>query len=471
MTENRLRRRHPLVQTFYDNWPYLLALILLWRFPYIVADITNSDVAPDSPRIVSDAKFWQGVMVEVFTFGVLAISYNLMFGFTGLISFGHGVFFGTGVYTVAILASKYGQSFEKSVLIALALGVIIALVWALASFRLKGVYFAMFTLAFAQIFYELSRITLFKFLTGGDDGITWTSPDWINAVRNRLTLYYVSMTMFVFAFVLVRRLMNSPSGKVLIALRDNPVRAETLGFNVYLYRTLSIVVSGFLATLAGIMHTVNFRQAEPTALSLGRTVDPLIMSLIGGIGTNPGPVLGAGLLRIGEQFLRKDGLQVDLNFIIYRYTTTVDAEKYWAVALGVAFILFVLLIPYGLVGSINKSWIESRRWLRKYAYNPLVKQYPVVATWAAPFTGEPPEVAKALAQIPPPLDLKGWVMTYPSAALNSVTAIIVVLMGLINWSWRVAVSWLLFLLLISIPLRFGAFVWRFQKKRMSFRVD
>ncbi|GIK64575.1 MAG: hypothetical protein BroJett018_23690 [Chloroflexota bacterium] len=464
-TENRLRRRHPLVQTLYDNWPYILALILLWRFPYIVADITNSEVSPDSPRVVSEAKFWQGVMIEVFTLGVLAISYNLMFGFTGLISFGHGVFFGTGVYTVAILVSKYQQSFEVSIIIALALGVLIALIWAMASFRLKGVYFAMFTLAFAQIFYELSKISLFDFLTGGDDGITWTAPDWINAVRNRLTLYYVAMAVFIFAFMLVRRLMNSPSGKVLIALRDNPVRAETLGFNIYLYRTLSIVVSGFLATFAGIMHTVNFRQAEPTALGLDRTVDPLIMSLIGGIGTNPGPVLGAGLLRIGEQFLRKEDLQVDLNFIIFRLSTTVDAEKYWAVALGIAFILFVLLIPYGLIGSLNKTWIEIRRWGRKYFYNPLVRKYPQLATWAEPFTGEPPEVAKALAHIPPEHDLKGWALVYPFAAMNGVTAVIGVLMGLLSWSWRVAVSWMLFLLLISVPLRIIALGQRFQKKR------
>ncbi|MBI5928790.1 MAG: branched-chain amino acid ABC transporter permease [Chloroflexi bacterium] len=467
MTDNRLGRRHPLVQTFYDNWPYVLVLILLWRFPYIVANITHSDVAPDSPRIVSEAKFWQGVMIEVFTLGVLAISYNLMFGFTGLISFGHGVFFGTGVYSVAILVSEYQQSFEKSILIALALGVIIALIWAMAAFRLKGVYFAMFTLAFAQIFYELSRLTLFKFLTGGDDGITWTAPDWINAVRNRLTLYYVALAVFVFAFMLVRRLMNSPSGKVLVALRDNPVRAETLGFNIYLYRTLSIVVSGFLATLAGIMHTVNFRQAEPTTLSLGRTVDPLIGSLIGGIGTNPGPVLGASLLRIGEQFLRKDDLQVDFNFIIYRYTTTIDAEKYWSVGLGIAFILFVLVVPYGLVGSLNKTWIEIRRWLRKYLYNPLIKKYPIVATWAEPFTGEPPEVAKALANIPPELDLKEWALAYPFAAMNSSTAIIAVLMGFVAWSWRVGVSWLLFLLLISAPVRMVALERRFQKRRQG----
>ena len=350
-------------------------------------------------------------------------------------------------------------------MVALALGVLIALIWAMAAFRLKGVYFAMFTLAFTQIFYELSRLTLFKFLTGGDDGITWTAPDWINAVKNRLTLYYVAMAVFLFAFILVRRLMNSPSGKVLVALRDNPVRAETLGFNIYLYRALSIVLSGFLATFAGVMHTVNFRQAEPTALGLGRTVDPLIMSLIGGIGTNPGPVLGAGLLRIGEQFLRKEGLQVDLNFMIYRYTTTVDSEKYWAVALGLAFILFVLVVPYGLVGSLNKTWIEIRRWMRKYFYNPLVKKYPTLAIWAEPFTGEPPEVAKALAHLPREHDLKGWALAYPFAAMNGATGVIAVVMGLLSWSWRVAASWMLFLLLISVPLRIIALGRRFQKKR------
>lgn len=463
MIENRLRRRHPLIQTIFDNWIYILVLIFLWRFPHLVADWTNSEVAPDSPRLASESKFWQGVMIEVFTLGILALSYNLMFGFTGLISFGHGAFYGVGVYSVAILMEKFQISFVKSIAVALCIGVLVALVWSVTAFRVKGVYFAMFTLAFAEIFLQVTKLTIFKDLTrgtGGEDSITINLPDWINPVRNRLQVYYIALACFVVAFLWVRRLMNSPSGKILLAIRDNPVRTQTLGFNIYLYKTLAIIISGMLATVAGVLHVVLSRQAEPTALGVERTVDPLIHSLIGGVGTIPGPPIGAAFLRIGQQFIRKSDLMVDFDFMIYRYTATINAEKYWDVALGGAFILFVLVVPYGVVGSVNRYWIEARQWGRKYLYNPLVRRNPKLATWAEPFTGEPPELCLLLANQPAEHDFIGWLKTYPIAATNAVMLGLPLILGLLAWNWRVAATWFLFLLLLSIPVRLAVLIWR-----------
>jgi branched-chain amino acid transport system permease protein len=465
MLENRLRRRNPLIQTIFDNWFYILILVFLWRFPHIVAAMTGSEANP-AGRAVGESTFWQSVMIQAFILAILAISYNLMFGFTGLISFGHGVFYGTGVYTVAILVKNFEVSFARSIGVALLLSVIISVIWAVAAFRIKGVYFAMFTLAFAEIFFLLSKLTIFRSLTGGDDGISWPVPDWLNPIQNRLMVYNVTLTCLVVSFLLVRRLMNSPSGKVLVAIRDNQVRTQTLGFNIYLYKTLAIVVAGLLATLAGILHTVLERQAEPSVLGLGRTVDPLIMSLIGGIGTIPGPVVGAGLLRIGEEFLRKPDLQVDLNFIIYRYTDVVDSTRYWAVALGLSFILFVMVVPYGVVGQVNKIWIEMRRWLRRYVFNPIVRRYPFLATLASEVSGEPVEMGLALAQQPIKPSLREWVQQNPNAAINSLTMAVTLITGLVVWDWRVGVSWFLFLVVISLPLRI--FIWLLHRPRGIF---
>ena len=476
MLIKRLRRRHPLVQLIWDNWLFILLFAFLWRFPYLVADWTGSEVDPESPRLASESKFWQGVMIEVFILSMLAISYNLMFGFTGVISFGHGLFFGTGAYTVAILVSEYGISLTSAILIAICIGIIWGLIWSMAAFRVKGVYFAMFTLAFAEIFYQLSRLTLFDFMTRGDDGLTWTTPDWISPIKNRLQLYNLALTGLFFCFFFVRRLMTSPSGKVLLALRENESRAQTLGFNVYMYKTMAIVMSAIIATLAGVFHVILNRQATPNSLGLDRTVDPLIMTLIGGTGTISGPLTGTGILRIGQEYLKKAELQVDIRFIIGRYTTVVNSEQYWALALGLAFIIFVMVVPYGVVGSVNRIWFNIRRWVRRYVYNPLILRNAWLGRMMEPITGEPPEFAQAVAENDNPLPLRDWVQVYPGAAINGAIGFIMLviimvgyaLMGFgrlidsaMGWHWRTDIEWTLFFIVVSIPVRILLRIYRF----------
>lgn len=472
MMENRLRRRHPIVQTVMDNWFYVLVLIFLIRFPYLVAEWTDSNVVPErvtGPN-VGESFAWQLIMVEFFLLSMLAMSYNLMFGFTGVISFGHGLFFGIGAYVVPILIQQYEQTFVKAVVGALACGMVMGLIWSVAAFRLRGVYFAMFTLAFSEIFFELSQISLFLKFTNGDDGLKWERdfiPEWLRVVNTqnpetRLQVYNIALGCMVIVFLLIRRLMNSPTGKVLLAIRGNEVRAETLGFNVYIYKTIAIVISSLIATIAGIFHVIVFRQATPNTLSIEKTVDPLIHTLLGGTGTMPGPIIGAGLIRFGDRFWRRADLRVDLDFIIWRYTATVNGEEWWGVLLGATFVLFVMLIPFGIVGTVNKVWIEARRWFRRYAYNPVVKRYPKLATYAAPFTGEPPAFAIAVAQRPSEFDLLTWFKTYPIVTMNAITFGVAVTAGVVTWEWRNAVSVGLFLLLISVPIRIGRilqFLW------------
>ncbi len=476
MLEKRLRRRHPLLQIIWDNWFIIVVFVFLWRFPYLVASWTGSEVDPESPRIASESKFWQAVMIELFILSMLAISYNLMFGYTGVISFGHGLFFGTGAYTVAVLFTRYGISLTTSILTAILLGVVYGLIWAMASFRVKGVYFAMFTLAFAEIFYQLSRLTLFDFMTRGDDGLTWTTPDWISPIKNRLQLYNLALAALIFSFLMVRRLMTSPSGKVLLALRENESRAQTLGFNVYMYKTLAIVVSSAIATMAGVFHVILNRQATPNSLGLDRTVDPLIMTLIGGTGTLTGPLTGSTMLRIGQEYFKKPELQVDIRFIIGRYATTVNSERYWALALGLAFIIFVMLVPHGVVGSVNLIWFDIRRWVRRFIYNPLVRSNSWLARWMEPVTGESPEFAQAIAENDNSPSIPEWARSHPETALNGLIFFIMILIIVVGyfligigkltdaemgWHWRRDIEWALFFIVISIPLRLLLRIYRF----------
>jgi hypothetical protein len=226
-----------------------------------------------------------------------------------------------------------------------------------------------------------------------------------------------------------------------------------MGYNVARYKALVILLGSLLGTLSGVLHALSSKGAEPGSLSVARTVDPLIMTIIGGLGTNPGPVIGAALLHLGEVFLSKPELYVDLNFVVYRYTDVVNIRSVWALALGIVFVIIVMVIPYGVVGQINKIWIQVRRWLRKFFYDPLIRQNEKIATWMEPFTGEPPQAAIALAQLSKTESLSQWAVKNPHAVLMSILVVVPVIIGLIQFDWRPAASTFLFLLIIIVPLR------------------
>lgn len=458
--ENRLQRRHPLVQTLLDNWFYLLMVILMWRLPHLLGDYFDQELQPRRPQ-GNQPIFWMGVFIQLYILAILAMSYNLVFGFAGILSFGHALYFGLAVYTVIILIGLFEISLVRSVGVALGIAAIFGLLTALAVFRIKGVYFAMFTLASAQILYELVRVNLFKFLTQGDDGQTISNlPEWINPISNRLTFYYLAAFFAAFTFVFIRRLMNSPTGKVILAIRDNEERAQTMGYNTALYKALVITLAGMLAALSGVFHAIFTRQAEPTVASIVRTTDPLFMTIIGGTGTNPGPAVGAIVLHLGETYFRKPDLQVDLNFILFHIRGEVNTVEIWRMVLGVVFILIVLLIPYGVVGQLNLMWLDIRRWFRHYFYDPALRANPNLALRMAPFTGEPPEVAQALAKQSADQNLVGWAKTYPWAAAYSLVVLLALVVGLLAWDINGGMPILLLGVLILTPPYVG--VWLYQ---------
>ncbi|MBN2470518.1 MAG: branched-chain amino acid ABC transporter permease [Anaerolineae bacterium] len=323
----------------------LLALIL---FPYIVGWITGDSPYGLRGRPVGDSVFLQGMLIEVFIMAILAMSYNLLFGFTGVISFGHALFFGMGGYILGMMLERTdletGPALVVGVVVGLVVSAVLSFLVGIVSLRLRGVYFAMFTLAVAEMFYiYFSRLPL----TSAEDGFTIAElPDWLNPTRQRLTFYYITLAFFVLTFVFIRRLMNSPTGAVFLAIRENEERARAIGYHTLRFKLFAITTAGVIAALAGMLHILFNKKVGPEILSLTFTVDPLLMTIIGGIGTFTGPVIGAAGLHLSDRLFR------DATFALG--DTVINIGSSWALILGITFIVIVLVFPQGVVGTWSR---------------------------------------------------------------------------------------------------------------------
>lgn len=338
--------------TFQSNWFYIALLIFLIVFPHLVGWITGEGPFGVRGRPVGQSIFWQGIMVEVLVFCILAMSYNLMFGFTGVISFGHALFFGLGAYALGLVLEYTALGPDWGLLLGAVIGVglagLIGLAMGFVSLRLKGVYFAIFTLAVAEMaFIYVGRWAL----TNAEDGFALSNlPDLFNPTRNRLFFYYFAVAVTVATFLIIRRLMYSPTGRVMLAIRENEDRAQAIGFNTLRYKLLAIVLSSMMAALAGMIHVTLLKKVGPEVMSVTYTIEPLLMVIIGGIGTFTGPVLGAVGLHLSERVL-------DREFVLGPLTLNIG--EYWPLFLGATFILVVLIFPQGVVGTWNR-WRLNR---------------------------------------------------------------------------------------------------------------
>ncbi|HEV3310897.1 MAG TPA: branched-chain amino acid ABC transporter permease, partial [Chloroflexota bacterium] len=181
---------------------------------------------------------------EVFIFAVFALTYDVIFGYTGLISFGHALFVGGGAYALAVAMSEHGAPLWLGLMITVAAGVVLSVTTGMLALRTRGVYFAMITLAFAQAAYTLAQSNIGN-LTGGENGIPVNGvPTWLVAPGNESHLYFVALGLLVAAFVLLRLFVMSPAGRVWQAIRDNESRAQMLGYNPYLFKLMSYVIAG-----------------------------------------------------------------------------------------------------------------------------------------------------------------------------------------------------------------------------------
>jgi branched-chain amino acid transport system permease protein len=312
-----------------ERWVWLILVITLTAGPLVLD------------------KFLQGLLIQVFILAVFAMSYDLLMGYSGILSFGHAMFFGIGAYTVGILLKKAAWPLPGAILVAVLVAIAFSALTGLLTLRVRGVYLAMATLAFAEVVFILAGSQELRALTGGDEGMHGIPvPDWMSPTAQRVVFYYIALTFLVAMYLLARRLVNSPLGRVLIAIRENENRAEAIGYNVFIFKLLIIVIAGVLAALAGALNVLYFRSATPEVLGVGRTIDALLMTIIGGVGTLIGPIFGAVVIRF-----------------LGNYLADWFGQR-WQLVFGVVYILLVMFFPYGIVGTWEVQSQRLRTWWR-----------------------------------------------------------------------------------------------------------
>ncbi|OWF66750.1 branched-chain amino acid ABC transporter permease [Polynucleobacter hirudinilacicola] len=271
--------------------------------------------------------------MKVLCFALFACAFNLLLGFTGLLSFGHAAFFGTAAYITAYLCKEAGFSPELGIVLGVlgsgALGFIIGSL----AIRRQGIYFAMVTLALSQMIYFLAVQMPF---TGGEDGIQGVPRGTLFGLidlKNDVAMYYFVLAVFLFGFALIMRAVNSPFGQVLKAIRENEPRAISLGYDVDRFKLMSFVISAALSGLAGSMKSLVFQLATLTDVHWHMSGEVVLMTLLGGMGTILGPVVGAGIVVGLQNYLANIG-------------------SWSTIATGFIFVICVLAFRRGVVGEI-----------------------------------------------------------------------------------------------------------------------
>ena len=314
------------------------------------------------------------VAAKVLVFVVLVASFDLLLGYTGIVSFAHTMFFGIGAYGIAIACARLGPTWQAVTLGtvgALGLSFILALAIGLFSLRVRAIFFAMITLAVASAFQTLAA-QLSDF-TGGEDGLSFKLPELLSpsfsfsdtpfmgvTLDGRLVCYYLLFTAALVLLLALLRIVNSPFGRVLQAIRENEFRAEAIGYRVVVYRTISSVLSALFATLAGVMLALWLRYNGPdTSLSFEIMMDVLLIVVIGGMGTIYGAAIGAALFVVAQSYLQ-DLLQIgsEAASSVHWLSALLSPDR-WLLWLGVLFVLSVYYFPTGIVGRLRARALKT----------------------------------------------------------------------------------------------------------------
>jgi len=308
------------------------------------------------------------VAAKICIFIVLVASFDLLLGYTGIVSFAHTMFFGIGAYGVAIALTRLGPSWAAAaagIAAALALSLLLSLLIGLFSLRVKAIFYAMITLAVASAFQTFA--SQLSEITGGEDGLSFKVPEMLTpgfsfaeqpflgvSLDGKLISYYLLFAVTVALFLVMLRIVNSPFGRVLQAIRENDFRAEALGYRTVVYRTFSNVLSAGFATLAGALLALWLRYNGPdTSLSFEIMIDILLMVVIGGMGTMYGAVVGATLFIIAQNYLQDVmKLASDAAAGVPLLPDLVHPDR-WLLWLGILFILSVYRFPTGIVGKLR----------------------------------------------------------------------------------------------------------------------
>ncbi len=295
-----------------------------------------------------------------FAFGIAALSYNLLFGYTGILSFGHALFFGAGVYLPVIALRHWQWALGPALLFTLVTTLILAVAIGALALRTQGVYFAMVTLAFAQA----GAVVVGKnpgALTGGEEGLslpTKNLPPWMVGVIHTGNLYWLTLAVLIVVYLLALRMINSPTGHIWEGIRENERRVEMVGLRPYTYKLLVFVISSVIAAVAGVLYLFLSSGATPASVRSDFTVALLLMVIIGGSGALWGPVAGAMLY----------------HYLNVRLTTWAASDTVSGLPgvlsrpladplfiLGIIFVLLVLFFPRGIAGTFVTQRFRTMR--------------------------------------------------------------------------------------------------------------
>jgi len=274
-------------------------------------------------------------LMKMLCWALFACAFNLLLGYVGLLSFGHALFFGAAGYLTAHAAHVWGLPFELAVLTGVATAAVLGLAVGWLAIRRQGIYFAMVTLALAQMFYFFCLRAPF---TGGEDGIQGVPRGkllGLLSLDSNLTMYWVVLAIFLFGFFFIVRVIHSPFGQVLKAVRENEPRAVSLGYKADHYKLIAFVLSAALSGLAGGTKSVVFQLASLTDVHWGTSGEVILMVLLGGLGTVFGPIVGAVVVVCVESFLAQLG----------GWVTVVQ---------GGLFVVCVLAFRRGIIGELSR---------------------------------------------------------------------------------------------------------------------
>jgi branched-chain amino acid transport system permease protein len=300
--------RAPVTEWLRNNVAVLVAVALLVALPFIAAILDGQSMSSLLSNESGNSKFIQGLVIEIFILAIYAISYDLLLGITGIVSFGHAMFFAVGAYLTGILLKNLGWSILPTLAAVVVAGVLQALLFGIVLPRVQGITFALVTLGIASVFSIVIQSRELGELTGADVGLQGvTPPQFLNPSSQRLHFYFIALAFTIIVYLIYRRFVNSPTGRVCVATRENEDRAKMLGF----------------------------------------TIVAFLIILIGGIGTLSGALIGAAVYRLLEFFFDR-WFGETASFL-----------------LGVIFVMLVLFVPYGIVGTWRMRQLQWKQgWQR-----------------------------------------------------------------------------------------------------------
>jgi branched-chain amino acid transport system permease protein len=267
---------------------------------------------------------------------ILAMSLDLLLGYTGLASLGHAAYLGIGAYSVGVLTTQYGANFWVTLVVGVVLAAVVAAGFGLVALRATGVYFLMITLALGMVVWGLAQ--RWVSLTQGDNGISGIpKPDlglpW--SLTTPMSFYYLALAGCLLTFTVLRVIVRSPFGQSLVGIRESESRMRTLGYHVWLHKYIGFIIAGACGGFAGVFWAYYNGFVSPTDLELATSVEILLMVALGGRGTLLGPTLGAGVI------------------VLLRNFVSIYTER-WLLILGTIYVLTIIYAPEGIMGAINQ---------------------------------------------------------------------------------------------------------------------